>query len=87
MELSKTSGSLLNKYIGRKRERQTDRDRQRGGRGEKERDRKAIKTPNPLRDVLLAELDVLSPISQLVHQIMTTLPLKRLKKTTNYISG
>ena len=80
MELSKTSGSLLNKYIGRKRERQTER-------GEKERDRKAIKTPNPLRDVLLAELDVLSPISQLVHQIMTTLPLKRLKKTTNYVSG
>ena len=80
MELSKTSGSLLNKYIGRKRERQTER-------GEKERDRKAIKTPNPLRDVLLAELDVLSPISQLVHQIMTTLPLKRLKKTTYYVSG
>ena len=80
MELSKTSGSLLNKYIGRKRERQTER-------GEKERDRKAIKTPNPLQDVLLAELDVLSPISQLVHQIITTLPLKRLKKTTNYVSG
>ena len=80
MELSKTSGSLLNKYIGRKRERQAER-------GEKERDRKAIKTPNPLQDVLLAELDVLSPISQLVHQIMTTLPLKRLKKTTNYVSG
>ena len=53
MELSKTSGSLLIKYIGRKRERQTER-------GEKERDRKAIKTPNPLRDVLLAELDVMS---------------------------
>ena len=80
MELSKTSGSLLNKYIGRKRERQAER-------GEKERDRKAIKTPNPLQDVLLAELDVLSPISQLVHQIMTTLPLKRLKKTTYYVSG